>query len=287
MQKKLGEVFRELRISKQMSLNDVAGEQFSASQLSKFERGDSEITASKLFLALDAIGVAPEEFNLVVRDFEKSEFDELLLDLRKYFIERNARMLKKLLIKENEQIDLKSEVKFHRLNKILVKAVLSDVDDEVSLSESEKTEISDYLIGVAEWGQYEILLFGNISYFIGLELSTMLATELLHRTNYYRNIPKNRRIVVSTLINIFIACVENDQLNKASFFRQHIADIIEEETDLYERNVFRFAEGTYFVKLGEAEKGRQMMVDSIEIFRILKCRNLEKNYQAFYDSIFE
>ena len=53
--KNLGKVFKELRESRKISLRKATGGGFSASLLSRFENGKSEISAQKLFVALENI----------------------------------------------------------------------------------------------------------------------------------------------------------------------------------------------------------------------------------------
>lgn len=44
MAKPLGETFRELRLNRNLSLQQIAGDSVSLSQLSRFERGQSDIS---------------------------------------------------------------------------------------------------------------------------------------------------------------------------------------------------------------------------------------------------
>ena len=51
----LGEVFKELRKSRNISLQEATGGEFTYSMLSKFERGEADLSSMKLITALDNI----------------------------------------------------------------------------------------------------------------------------------------------------------------------------------------------------------------------------------------
>ena len=51
----LGEVFKELRKSRNVSLQEATGGEFTYSMLSKFERGEADLSSMKLITALDNI----------------------------------------------------------------------------------------------------------------------------------------------------------------------------------------------------------------------------------------
>ena len=66
--KNLGKVFKELRESRKISLRKATGGRFSASLLSRFENGQSEISAQKLFTALENIHTDVKEFTLAAHE---------------------------------------------------------------------------------------------------------------------------------------------------------------------------------------------------------------------------
>lgn len=64
----MGEIVRNFRISRGLTLKEVCSENFSVAQLSKFERGDSEITFSKLLIILERMNISMEEFMFSLKD---------------------------------------------------------------------------------------------------------------------------------------------------------------------------------------------------------------------------
>ena len=58
----LGEFYKELRLARKLKQSDVACAGLTASQLSKFELGQSMLSADKLILAIQGINMTFDEF---------------------------------------------------------------------------------------------------------------------------------------------------------------------------------------------------------------------------------
>lgn len=65
MKSKLGITLRKVRKGKQISLCSVADEHLSKSQISRFERGESEISCIRLINILDKLHITLDEFLLL------------------------------------------------------------------------------------------------------------------------------------------------------------------------------------------------------------------------------
>lgn len=62
----IGELYRKLRLARGLKLKDVANQQLSLSQLSKFENGQTMIAADKLLVALSGIHMSLAEFGTLL-----------------------------------------------------------------------------------------------------------------------------------------------------------------------------------------------------------------------------
>lgn len=65
----LGELYRELRIARGLKLKDVARENLSVSQLSRFENGQSMLAADKLLIAISGIHMTFSEFGHAINNY--------------------------------------------------------------------------------------------------------------------------------------------------------------------------------------------------------------------------
>ncbi|EHI64793.1 DNA-binding helix-turn-helix protein [Streptococcus pseudoporcinus LQ 940-04] len=77
MLSKLGKTLRKVRKGKQVSLSSVADEHLSKSQISRFERGESEISCIRLINILDKLHISLDEF-LILRDNDYPKTASLL-----------------------------------------------------------------------------------------------------------------------------------------------------------------------------------------------------------------
>ena len=89
----------------------------------------------------------------------------------------------------------------------------------------------------------------------------------------------NTGLVTVTLLNIWETCLHRDELKTAEFYRSSILPLLDNETKLYERNLYLFLQGLHRFKSGERERGKEEMTRAIQIYEWLGCRHLARNYR--------
>ena len=99
---KFGEIFKKFRESRGIRLKDVAKAGISTSQLSRFEKGQTDLTITKFMLILDEINMPIDEFMYAVHDFHRDDLNELLSKIRLFVSTHDIDGLKKLL---NSQLE--------------------------------------------------------------------------------------------------------------------------------------------------------------------------------------
>ena len=95
--KEFGAIFKKFRKSRGIRLKDVAKAGISTSQLSRFEKGQTDLTVSMFMLILDEINMPIEEFMYAVHDFHRDELNELLAKIQLFVSTHDINGLKKLL----------------------------------------------------------------------------------------------------------------------------------------------------------------------------------------------
>ena len=87
MKSKLGTTLRRVRKGKQVSLCSVADEHLSKSQISRFERGESEISCIRLINILDKLHITLDELLILHdKDYINTEsFTNLVQYIRKQY----------------------------------------------------------------------------------------------------------------------------------------------------------------------------------------------------------
>ena len=243
---KFGKVFKMFRKSRNIKLKDMSSCGVSKSQLSRFEQGESDLTISKFIKILDAINISIEEFMYAVHDFHRDELNELLNKIREFVTKKNVSGLERLLIEQLEKKD--QSIRFNKLNLILIKIRLQELSQRQYLDKEDLKFLTDYLFSVEYWGYYELLLFSNTLDAISHETFMILAKEMSRRTDFYKEIPKNRRLISAMLLNSYITCIERNELLDALYFEKQLNNCYFIETEIYERLVFKFARNFYEFK---------------------------------------
>ncbi len=273
MEKNLGKSFKMLRESKGLSQKEIAGEIISIAQLSRFERGVSNITADTLYDCLENMNVSIEEFQCVCRNYSQTQSKIFQDEVSRAYMEKNTLQLKQQLRKCQQLEVIDSRHKFYKLNTIAVKAALSQCDKEERVSKKEIQFLIDYLFSVDEWGRYELWLFSNSVSLLNNNLIETFASEIINRTQFYQSISENCRLVSQMLFNIINICIERNDFLVAFKLLNYADNMRQTETDLFARNVIKYCKGYYLFKTGNLA-GLATMEKCTEIMTFLDCYNV-------------
>lgn len=272
----LGQVFHDFRTNRKISLKQVACEDISVSQISRFERGESDISASRFFRALDNMKVEINEFMGVLKESNHSDTIDFMRKLVPLEYKRDVEGFKVLFDEQAELYRKNPSVYQYHLNMILAKGFICKCDETEPFPKEYMDEIADYLFTTQEWNMYEIILIGNLYLFMDIPLLHKMGQEVFK--NYGKN-GVSKPVSRITLLNIYETCLHRDALKVARFYKEEIPKLIADETLLYERNIYYFLTGLYDYKSGDVSNGRLKMEQSIKIYEWLGCDNLAKNYK--------
>ena len=155
MKSSLGKTLREVRKGKQVSICKIADEYLSKSQISRFERGESEISCIRLMNILDKLNITLEEF-LTIHSNENhpNNFINLIKYIQEEYSKQRFSNIKLLL---NEDVTYK----ISSLERTMIKSIIYTFDKSIKPTKNELLELSDYLFKIEKWGYYEIILLGN------------------------------------------------------------------------------------------------------------------------------
>lgn len=278
-----GEIFKKFRESRGLKLKDVAKAGISTSQLSRFEKGETDLTISKFMLILDEINMPIDEFMYAVHDFHRDELNELLSKIRHFVSNHDVEGMKKLLYSQMES-DPKQE-KFHKLNIILLKIRLQDLSGENYYNEKDLKNLTDYLFSVEYWGYYELLIFANTLDVLKHDVFMVLSREMSRRSDFYKEIPNNRRLISTMLLNGYITCVEREKFLDALYFEKQLNQCFFIETEVYERLVFHYAQHLYQYKKDGDFKAIIEMKKCIAAMKLAGSNHLAKTYEGHLKKI--
>lgn len=281
----IGMLIREFRQSRNLTIKEVCDNDLSIAQLSKFERGVSEITINKLLVILDKLNITIEEFFHAEKEFELSEFEQLIVKMKEYYIKNDVSQIVRLRDEQLAKYKQKN-IKFFELNAIMLSALSKDLTDEKSEEPEMEEKLIDHLLEVDIWCHYEIVLFANSISLFNTNTLITLTNEMINNTKYYQEINKHRVITMQTLINVILTLLENDETTQSKKFQDKLAELLEmDQYLLYERNVSIYLDGFYHYKIGEQEYGLKLMQQSIAIFKDLRIDQLAQNFQTHCEQI--
>ena len=279
----LGEVFKELRKSRNISLQEATGGEFTYSMLSKFERGEADLSSMKLITALDNIHSDLNEFMYLVRGFSQKQilaFQENLWEL----YDREGIDSLQSLYEETTKKYRSSAKTSYLLQMIRIKSLLVFFDSEIRATDEELTFLYDYFFTIDIWGNYELELFSTISTLFPLPLYFKYSREMLQKTDLLGSLPSNKVAIDTILINgLFKAIEEKDKL-KADYFIFQIEKRDLPESQAYLKIIYMIAKGYYDTIFKVENKGLEKIQRGITILQDLEYVDGARYYENYFAS---
>lgn len=277
----LGEVFKELRKSRNVSLQEATGGEFTYSMLSKFERGEADLSSMKLITALDNIHSDLNEFMYLVRGFSQKKalaFQENLWDL----YDREGIDFLHALYEETTQKYRSSGETSYLLQMIRIKSLLVFFDSKIRATDEELTFLYDYFFTIDIWGNYELELFSTISTLFPLPLYFKYSREMLQKTDLLGSLPSNKVGIDTILMNgLFKAIEEKDKL-KADYFIFQIEKRDLPESQAYLKIIYMIAKGYYDTSFKVENKGLEKIQRGITILQDLEYVGGARYYENYF-----
>ena len=279
----LGEVFKELRKSRNISLQEATGGEFTYSMLSKFERGEADLSSMKLITALDNIHSDLNEFMYLVRGFSQKQilaFQENLWEL----YDREGIDSLQSLYEETTKKYRSSAKTSYLLQMIRIKSLLVFFDSEIRATDEELTFLYDYFFTIDIWGNYELELFSTISTLFPLPLYFKYSREMLQKTDLLGSLPSNKVAIDTILINgLFKAIEEKDKL-KADYFTFQVENRDLPESEAYLKIIYMIAKGYYDTIFKVKNKGLEKIQRGITILQDLEYVDGARYYENYFAS---
>ncbi|HHU65515.1 MutR family transcriptional regulator [Streptococcus equinus JB1] len=217
----LGELYRELRIARGLKLKDVARENLSVSQLSRFENGQSMLAADKLLIAISGIHMTFSEFGHAINNYQEPKAFQLSTKIAELYNNQDIEGLKVLLESENEVFDV-----YNRLNKLIIKVYMYNLDPTYAISEEEKNFLTSYLYEIEEWTEFELFIFGNTMSILSESDLIFLGKAFVDRDKLYQSLPSHKKNAEMVFLNLILALISYKKLYQANYFIEALEKIL-------------------------------------------------------------
>jgi len=279
----LGQVFKNLRTNRRISLKQIANEAVSVSQISRFERGESDLSIGKFLIALDNMNIEVSEFMDAVHNNQQTEQIRFMSALIPLEYKRDVAGFVKMRDEEEQKFRENPDVYRYHLNTILLQSFICKCDSAIQFPQEYIDEVAEYLFITEDWNMYELILIGNLYLFIDIPLLHVMGQEILKRKAYYDEIGSHRNLVIITLLNIWETCLHRDNLEVAAFYMDKTKELLDDETDMYKRTIYLFLSGLQHYKSGTVLNGIDEMKRAIQIFEWVGSDNLANNYKKDFE----
>ena len=259
----LGEFYRELRIARGVKQNEVACEGLTASQLSKFELGQSMLSADKLFLAIEGINMTFAEFAYKLNNYQESQHIQLGHQIVDLFVRQDKDSLEDLLNKVQEKV---SSQQYIRLNKIVIQNALHSLDSSYILKEEDKQFITAYLFAIDSWTWFELYLFFNTMPLLSDQDLLFLSTALLEKSQEFQQLMQNKLYLKKGVLNVISELLERGYYRYVPLFEIELEKILT-VYDIFENILLKFLrEICIFLKFnGSNKKEIETFIQSLEV----------------------
>lgn len=276
--KKYGEVFKALRLQKNLSLNDIQNlSGVSKSTISQFENGKTMITYEKLVQALEVMSVTLYDYYLLLNngnpDYFITEFEEIY---DAFFDFEDGKLID--IYQKNK--------KFGTIESYIISLCAKAM--YTKLSSNEIQTIESILISRSFWGLYELYIVFYTVEQVGLITLESITESLFSNKNgkiYIQKLPEYRRLTLSVLIKIIFIYIDKKEEKKVKKLIE-IMDTLLVNSDLSYQMMVNFLKGYYVQEFEDEVKGRQAVSEVLCVLQTIgadkfKCI-LEKRIKGQY-----
>lgn len=259
-----GAVLKDIRISKNFRLKDLACNEISESTISRFENGVTKLSINHFYILLDRLGISFSEFEELVHCYySKKEclFDELEHAVESSDIFLLQELVEKIELKEkheknicNYHIKLIAEQQINRLAKL-------------PYNSSKCNELIKYLLSVDTWMEYELKIFYNSVFFMNTKTISLLYRIVIKKTRHFLKTDTGAHKVIPLYLFNLEMLLENNLLGSAQFFIDDLENLLTRQGYYFEKNYLLFLRGIYLIKTNQIELGKKECSKAMRIFK--------------------
>lgn len=290
-----GETLRQIREQKGLTMKELAEGICSISFLSKFERGDSDITLGLFSKVLEKLMMSFDEFLFVHHEFKPSPLEQFFKAVRLAYKQSDSAGLRKLREQEMKKWK-KSGVEmyqYHILMLQMYESILNNEAIEEEINREDIQKLSDYFFGVEVWGHYEFLLYNGTMLFLEPELVLQLSRTAYEKSIRYQEYQKVNEIIGTILMNTIIYLLGPvHHFSTEIRFKDELAEFFTNlnklslpENKLFERANLIYLKGAYEWRLGNKEEGLASMRKAIQLFTELGSVGQSNRIENYIEQI--
>lgn len=286
-----GATAKEIRLSKGMTLSDIADDQLSVGTISKFESGQSDLTVTRFVHLLEKLWTTPEEF--IYRYFE----DDSGFDLNGYrtmglMLERFMPLAQNFEVEEGTSMaemstrllpimDKVTELAQNAQDKVgklvlpfwqvISSYLLARVSGNENLQPHPKFvhEAITYFRQLDTWGEFDIYMFSGFALGMTDDQGLELFKTLQKRARKYLQFRSESNLLFRVTENQFNIAMSRQNYAAAKYYLDTFAANLQYSRNANNNIAWLFDRGWYKLRAGQPEAGVKDMQQALTVVRFL------------------
>ncbi len=259
-----GAVLKDIRISKNFRLKDLACNEISESTISRFENGVTKLSINHFYILLDRLGTSFSEFEELVHCYYSQKvcfWGELENAVNSSDIFLLQELVQKIELRQKQE---KSLCNYHI--KLIAEQQINRLAN-LPYNSSKCNELIKYLLSVDTWMEYELKLFYNSVFFMNTKTISLLYRVVIKKTRHFLKTETGaQRVIPLYLFNLELL-LKNNLLDSAQFFIDDLENLLTRQGYYFEKNYLLFLRGVYHIKTNQVEIGKKECSKAIRIFK--------------------
>ena len=259
-----GAVLKDIRISKNFRLKDLACNEISESTISRFENGVTKLSINHFYILLDRLGSSFSEFEELVHCYYSQKvcfWGELENAVNSSDIFLLQELVQKIELRQKQE---KSLCNYHI--KLIAEQQINHLAN-LPYNVSKCREIIKYLLSVDTWMEYELKIFYNSVFFMNPKTISLLYRIVIKKTRHFlKTETGTHRVIPLYLFNLELL-LKNNLLDSAQFFIDDLENLLTRQGYYFEKNYLLFLRGVYHIKTNRVEIGKKECSKAMRIFK--------------------
>ena len=259
-----GAVLKDIRISKNFRLKDLACNEISESTISRFENGVTKLSINHFYILLDRLGTSFSEFEELVHCYYSQKvcfWGELENAVNSSDIFLLQELVQKIELRQKQE---KSLCNYHI--KLITEQQINRLAN-LPYNSSKCNELIKYLLSVDTWMEYELKIFYNSVFFMNTKTISLLYRIVIKKTRHFLKTETGaRRVIPLYLFNLELL-LKNNLLDSAQFFIDDLENLLTRQGYYFEKNYLLFLRGVYHIKTNRVEIGKTECSKAMRIFK--------------------
>ena len=259
-----GAVLKDIRISKNFRLKDLACNEISESTISRFENGVTKLSINHFYILLDRLGTSFSEFEELVHCYYSQKvcfWGELENAVNSSDIFLLQELVQKIELRQKQE---KSLCNYHI--KLIAEQQINRLAN-LPYNSSKCNELIKYLLSVDTWMEYELKIFYNSVFFMNTKTISLLYRVVIKKTRHFLKTETGaRRVIPLYLFNLELL-LKNNLLDSAQFFIDDLENLLTRQGYYFEKNYLLFLRGVYHIKTNRVEIGKKECSKAMRIFK--------------------